>query len=265
MKLQQITSAQNARVKLAHKLRRRRGRDKQHRILIDGQRAVRCALDANLKLVDLFMCESALTEEDRRLLERCNDAGVELLNLAPSLLKKISYGGREDQWVATAERPSRSLANLRLPDCPIVAVLDRVEKPGNLGAVLRSADAAGVDAVILSDGLTDIFNPNAVRASLGTIFTLPIFEATTEETIAWLDAQDLQVFVARVDGSVRYDQANLTRATAVVFGNEAEGVSEAWLQPRWNGIQLPMRGQADSLNVSVSAAVVFFEARRQRG
>jgi TrmH family RNA methyltransferase len=143
-------------------------------------------------------------------------------------------------------------------------VLESVEKPGNLGAVLRSADGAGLDALIAADLRTDLYNPNAIRASLGTIFTLPVAVADSRETLDWLRGRGLAIVAARVDGSVPYTEVDYRRPTAIVFGSEAEGLSEAWRAPDVTAVRLPMLGAADSLNVSAAAAVLFYEARRQR-
>jgi TrmH family RNA methyltransferase len=152
-----------------------------------------------------------------------------------------------------------------LPDCPLVGVLEGAEKPGNVGAVLRSADGAGLSALIVADGGTDLFNPNAIRASLGTIFTVPVATATTAETIDWLTGHGLAVYAARVDGSVPYTVADFRRPAAIVLGSEAEGLTAAWAGDWLTAVRLPMQGAADSLNVSATAAVLFYEALRQRG
>ena len=143
-------------------------------------------------------------------------------------------------------------------------MLEGVEKPGNVGAVLRSADAAGVSAVIVADGRTDLFNPNAIRASLGTIFTMQVCEAASGEVLAWLRGKRFQIIAARVDGSVGYMKVDYRRPTAIVLGGEAAGISPIWSGDDVTAVHLPMRGAADSLNVSVTAAVLFYEALRQR-
>jgi TrmH family RNA methyltransferase len=147
---------------------------------------------------------------------------------------------------------------------PLVVVLEGVEKPGNLGALLRSADAAGVSALVLADSRVDLYNPNAIRASLGTIFSLPVCEAASGEVLAWLQQHELQIFAARVDGSVPYTERDYRGPTAFVLGAEATGLTSAWNAPDITAIHLPMRGIADSLNVSATAAVLFYETLRQR-
>ena len=147
----------------------------------------------------------------------------------------------------------------------LVAVLEGIEKPGNVGAILRSADAAGVSAVIAVNLATDLFNPNAIRASAGTIFSLPFVATSSESAREWLDERDFQVLATRVDGAINYTEANYTGRTAIVLGSEAQGLSGDWAGDDVNAIKLPMLGVADSLNVSVTAAVLFYEALRQRG
>ena len=149
-------------------------------------------------------------------------------------------------------------------DAPLVAVLEGVEKPGNVGAVLRSADAAGVSALIAADPRTDLYNPNAIRASLGTIFTMPVCEAAGGETIEWLRANGFRIFAARVDGAIPYTEADYRGRSAIVLGSEAAGLSPLWRGDDVQAVRLPMLGAADSLNVSVTAAVLFYEALRQR-
>jgi TrmH family RNA methyltransferase len=147
---------------------------------------------------------------------------------------------------------------------PLIAVLEGVEKPGNVGAVLRSADAAGVSAVILADGRTDLYNPNAIRASSGTIFSMPVCEATSSDVLAWLRERGFRIAAARVDGSVPYTKVDYRGPTAIVLGSEATGLSPIWSGNDIQAVRLPMLGAADSLNVSVTAAVLFYEALRQR-
>ena len=158
----------------------------------------------------------------------------------------------------------RTLADLVLPPAPLVAVLEAVEKPGNVGAVLRSADATGVSAVIVTDPATDLYNPNCIRASLGTVFSVPVCTATAQQALDWLRAQALTVYAARLDNAADYRQVRLAQRAAVVLGSEVAGLSQSWRAPDIRGLKLPMLGVADSLNISATAAVLFYEALRQR-
>jgi TrmH family RNA methyltransferase len=185
--------------------------------------------------------------------------------VSPAVLAKVAFGERSDGVVAVVAAPQLDLADLVPTDEPLVVVLEGVEKPGNLGAVLRTADGAGATAVIAADPLTDPFNPNAIRASLGTIFALPVVAATTTDTIAWLERRGIRAVAAIVDAVTPWTAADLTGPLAIVLGNEATGLSPAWHDAGMTAISIPMRGIADSLNVSTAAAIVLYEAVRQRG
>ncbi len=180
------------------------------------------------------------------------------------MFEKLAFGARAEGVVAVAATPQASLADLVLRENDLVVVLEGVEKPGNVGAVLRSADATGAGAVIVADGRTDLFNPNAIRASLGTIFTVPVAEASSRETLEWLRRRGFSILAARVDGSVVYTEADFKGAAAIVLGSEADGLTDVWSGEGIEALRLPMLGVADSLNVSVTAAVVLYEAVRQR-
>lgn len=261
-----ITSLQNPRVKGAARLRDRRHREKQERILIDGTRELARAVAAGVRMLEVFICEPLCTsDQSRQLLALLPDCGAELLPVSEPVFEKLSFGHRVEGVLGIAEMPRPTLADLQLPERPLVAVLEGVEKPGNVGAVLRSADAAGVSAVIVADARTDLYNPNAIRASLGTIFTMPVCAATADETLNWLRRHRLAIYAARVDASVPYTEADYRGPMAVVLGSEAEGLSAAWTADDVTPVRLPMLGAADSLNVSAAAAVLFYEALRQRG
>lgn len=261
-----ITSAKNPRIRDAIRLRDARHRRKQGRILIDGVREISRALAAGIVPAELYFCESLCqTSAAGDLLRRAEAQGAEMIRVAEPVLEKLAFGNRTEGMVAVAPTPDAGLAGLSPPGGALIAVLEGVEKPGNVGAVLRSADAAGLSAVIVADGGTDLFNPNAIRASLGTIFTVPVAEATSEETLRWLNERKFTIFAARVDGAVLYTEADYTGSSAVVFGSESKGLSDLWASGRVQAVRLPMLGAADSLNVSVTAAVIFYEAIRQRG
>jgi len=268
-----LTSAANPRLRAAAALRDRRDRVRTGRLLVDGAREVARALDAGVTLVEVFVAAFAAAgpppdPEVAAVAARAAGLGVPLVPIAPDLLARLAYGERASGIVAVATAPKTSLAALGLAAIePLVGVLEDVEKPGNLGAVCRSADGAGLDALIAAGGSAasaDPWNPNAVRASLGTVFTLPLAVATTADVLAWLRARGLRVVVARVDGSVPYTDADLTGPVALVLGSEAHGLTANWLGSYVTAVRLPMRGRADSLNVAAAAAILFYEARRQR-
>lgn len=261
-----ISSLQNQRVKDAAKLRDRRQRDKQRRFLIDGIREIERAIDADVKLCDAFVCPELLASDDARHLHVRLDRehGDLLLHVTREVFEKLTFGERCDGIIATAKTPHRRLEDLKLPDDALVCILENVEKPGNLGAILRSADAAGISAVITADSRTDLFNPNAVRASLGTIFHVPTAIADADTTLAWLRERGFRIWATRVGSGPIYTEADYRGPTALVLGSEAEGLSARWWNDDIRPLHLPMLGRADSLNVSVAAAVVFYEALRQR-
>ena len=260
-----ITSLHNPRVKAAIRLRDRRHRQKQARIRIDGARELLRAIHAGVPLVEVFVCEPLLSGHDaQRVLAELPDSGAEILNVAQPVFEKLAFGDRAEGVIGVAAMPCPALPDVTLPDNPLVAVIEGVEKPGNVGAVLRSGDAAGISALIVADGRTDLYNPNAIRASLGTIFTLPVCTAAAEETLHWLRRHGLAIYAARVDGSVAYTEADLRRPAAIVLGSESQGLTRVWTGDNVTPVRLPMLGTADSLNVSVTAAVLFYEALRQR-
>jgi RNA methyltransferase, TrmH family len=264
-----INSPYNPRIKDTVRLRDRRHRDKQGRTLIDGVRELQRALGAGVQLIMAFVCESLCRgAETQSLLATLASSGCEVLHVSESVFEKLAFGQRAEGVVAVAETPRPTLQSLIAATttnaAPLVAVLEGVEKPGNVGAVLRSADAAGVSAVIVANPRTDLYNPNAIRASLGTIFTIPVCEATSGEALAWLRENGYAILAARVDGAVPYTAADFRGPTAIVLGSEAAGLSSVWAGDDVQAVRLPMLGVADSLNVSATAAVLFYEALRQR-
>jgi TrmH family RNA methyltransferase len=264
-----LTSTANPRFRAALSLRDRRERARHGRLLVDGVREVARALDAGVALVEIFVAPGASPEPGvDAVVARATGFGIPIVPVTADLLSRLAYGERASGIVAVASAPATSLEALRLPaEAPIVGILEDVEKPGNLGAVCRSADGAGLDALIAA-GTTaapaDPWNPNAVRASLGTVFTLPLGVASTGSVLAWLRDRGLRVVAARVEGSVPYSEADLRGPVALVLGSEATGLTEAWSGADVTAVRLPMRGRADSLNVAAAAAILFYEARRQR-
>ncbi len=260
-----LTSTHNPRLRAAMRLRGRRERDRQGLTLIDGVRETARALAGGARLREVFMTPAFCEDEEcRALLARLDSAGVRVLELGPEAFSRLAYGDRLDGVVAVAETPLRRLEDLRLPGEPLLAVIEGVEKPGNLGAILRTADGAGLDAVIVAETSTDLFNPNVIRASQGTIFSVPVSVASTGEVLEWLGRRGISIIAARVDGAVDYDRADYRGAVAIALGSEARGLSDAWAELATAAVRVPMLGVADSLNVSVTAGVLFYEALRQR-
>jgi len=260
-----ITSVQNQRVKDASRLRDRRQREKQGRFVIDGARELGRAIDGGLELLEVFVCQPlCVGDAARSVVARLDGASVERFGVTRDVFAKLAFGERAEGVLGVARTPRNSLSDLRLGERPLVAVVEAIEKPGNLGAVLRSADAAGVSAVIAAGHGTDLYNPNVIRASLGTVFTLPVRAAACDEALEWLREQGLDVFAARVEAPRLYTDVAYTGPAAIVLGNEVAGLSSVWNASGVTPVRLPMRGAADSLNIAAAAAVLFYEALRQR-
>jgi RNA methyltransferase, TrmH family len=263
--IQHITSRQNARVKEAAKLRLARQREKQDRFLVDGSREILRALDASVEILEAFVCESLVADaETQQAVARLAETRALRATVTEEVFEKLSFGDRGGGVLVVAKTQAKRLEQLQLPDAPLIAVIEGVEKPGNVGAILRSADGAGVDALIVADLRTDLFNPNTIRASLGTVFSANVCTATSEEVLAWLRKLNVRAFAARPEAELLYTEADYRGAAAIVLGSEAEGLSSKWQDASVTGVRLPMRGIADSLNVSATAAVLFYEAQRQR-
>lgn len=257
-----ITSAQNPKIKSVLSLQKPRERRKQQLFLIEGHREIKWALEAGYTIGNLFYCD---TEETEALLTDDLKKGRLVVPVAPAVFEKIAMRETSSGLVAVAQMKPHALSQLTFRQTPpLVLVIEAVEKPGNLGAMLRTADAAGLDAVIVCDPLTDFYNPNVIRSSVGCVFTVPLVTATSEEAIAWLKNHGFALFATSLQGAVRYDTVNYRAPSAIVMGTEATGLSDIWTTASDANIIIPMRGKIDSMNVSNAAAVVIFEAVRQR-
>ena len=259
MRTEQVSSAQNPKIKellaLQEKSRERRA---QGLFVVEGRRELEHCMEAGFRVRTVFLCPEICPSLPEGL-------NVPLVVEVPAALYgKIAYRGTTEGIIAEVEARSLSLDDLRLPDNPLIMVLEAVEKPGNLGAVLRSADAAGADAVLLCDPLTDLYNPNLIRASVGAVFTVPTVAVSSEEAIAFLQARGIQILTAQLQDSSLYYDVDMTRGTALVMGTESTGLTDQWRKAASAHIRIPMLGRLDSLNVSVSAAILLFEAVRQR-
>ncbi len=259
-----VTSSKNPRLKQLAKLQTRRGRKQTGLTIVYGRREIARAWAGGIVFEQLLMSEDCAGREDTSWLEQLRGGGTELVTLPADLLASFSFGDRHDGCLAVVRMPDTNLEGLKLPPVPCVAIVERVEKPGNLGAILRSADGAGISAVVVADPVTDLMNPNVIRASMGTVFTVPNCVATHEQLTAWIRRLKLQVVATRVDAEQLYYDVDLTLPTAIVLGSEADGLDETWKQIGESSVRLPMFGVADSLNVSATAAVMFYEVLRQR-
>jgi RNA methyltransferase, TrmH family len=260
-----ITSAANPRLKAAVRLRGRRQRDKQGLTLIDGVRETLRALQGGTVIREAFVePDFCADDECQAVLSRLRVSAAPVWEVGRNAFDRLAYGDRIDGLVAVAEMPRHRLDELELPRDPLIAVIEGVEKPGNLGAILRSADGAGLDAVVVAESATDLFNPNIIRASIGTVFTVPVSVTSSGEAFAWLQQLGIAIIAARVDASMDYTQADYSGGVAIALGSEARGLSDAWGELARASVRVPMLGVADSLNVSATAAVLFYEALRQR-
>jgi TrmH family RNA methyltransferase len=261
-----IASLRNPRVKQAVKLRRRPYRDESGLMLIEGFREIARAVDNGHPLTELFVCEQLfLGKNEPELIERCRAAGCkEVLYCTPEVFHKIAYRDRPEGLLATAPRVRCGLPDVSLSDSPLVVVAQSIEKPGNLGTIVRSADAVGADCVIACDRCTDINNPNVVRASIGTLFSLPVVEAGTPEVISWLEANGLRILAATPHTDTVYTDVRLSGGIAVVVGTEQYGLGKEWMNRADWKVRIPMLGQGDSLHVATATAILLYEAVRQR-
>lgn len=256
-----ISSTHNPKIKSLLSLEKPRERRKQQLFTIEGKKEIILALEAGYKIGNLFFCEELISLTELQLLGLSEKF---LVRVTKSVFDKIAVRENSGGVIAVAEMKPHGLEQVKLSENPLVLVLEAVEKPGNLGAILRTADAAGVDAVISCDPQTDFYNPNVIRSSLGCVFTKQIASATSEETIAWLKKNKLAIYCTYLQSSRQYTETDFTKPCAIVMGTEATGLSQIWIKNADANIIIPMHGKIDSMNVSTAAAVVVFEARRQR-
>ncbi len=265
MPIETITSLRNARVKNLVKLRDRRHRDNQGLFLIEGYRELSRALEKKIAVAEVFFSpEWFLGENEDALLRRAEESGSRLFRLSRDAFLKCAYRDRPDGLLGVAPQWTRSLDDLRLPEDPFLLVAESIEKPGNLGTLLRGADAAGADAVLLCDPVTDLFNPNVVRASTGVLFSVPVIAADTKTILEFLNRHAIRTVATTPAATLLYTEADLSGPLAILMGSEQYGLSETWLEQADQKVRIPMAGQADSLNVAMATIITLFEAVRQR-
>ena len=255
-----ITSSQNPRLKKAMRLHASRGRKQQSRIIIFGQREIGRAIDAGVNVVEIFVEDSAV-DLAQPLLARLPNC--DFFSISEAFMQRLQFGDRSEGLVAIAERPETDLSDFPT-DRKAIIVLEQVEKPGNLGAIVRSIDACGNGGLILAAPKCDAFHPNAIRSSTGATFDLPIATGTNEAVQSWLTKQGYCVLTAFLEDAQDFFDRKLDDKVAIVLGNEANGLTDAWRGSDFQPVKLPMHGIADSLNVSVTASVMLYEAMRQR-
>ncbi|MGB7347837.1 MAG: RNA methyltransferase [Pirellulaceae bacterium] len=255
-----LQSTANPTVRRLVRMRDNRTRRRSGRILVDGWRETQRACESGLELITIYTLQDGV-DEARQL---ASDA-VQIVTA--SVMEKISFGQSSRGVVSEFVEPIKQLDDLELPESPLLLVLDQIEKPGNIGAVFRCADGAGVDAVLLSDCQSDLYNPNAIRSSLGAVFSVPTVSDSAENIQAFLSSRSIRTLAARVESSTELWDTDLSTPLAIVLGSEANGLGNRWQSIHGNvvaGVRIPMSGQVDSLNISVSAAVLAFEAARLR-
>lgn len=262
---EKITSLQNPRVKQLVKLRDRRPRDEAGVFMVEGYRQIRRALEKDVTLQELYFCPDwFLGENEAALIAQTDETGAHLIELSKDAFAKVAYRERPDGLLAVAPQWKRSLDDLTLSKEPFLLVVEAIEKPGNLGTILRSADAAGCDGVIVCDPVTDIFNPNVVRASTGVLFSVPLVVAESEEVYTWLKSKNIRTVATTPAAEKLYTDTDLCGPMAVIMGSEQYGLSDFWLNNADAPVRIPMAGQADSLNVAMATIITLFEAVRQR-
>lgn len=253
-----ITSLTNSRVKRLVLLQQKSAeRLREGVFVVEGVRELERCSDAGLEITEVYYCPAILPQLP------AVECGA-LYEVTQPVYEKIAYRGGTEGVMGIVKTRHLSLDDLQLGEAPLIVVLESVEKPGNLGAVLRSADAAGVDAVIVCDPLTDLYNPNLVRSSTGAVFSVPCVACTSDECIAFLKQRGITILTAQLQDSELYYDTDMKRATAIVMGTEATGLTNAWREAADAHIRIPMLGIVDSLNVSVSAAILMYEAVKQR-
>jgi TrmH family RNA methyltransferase len=265
----QITSAANPKLKQAIALRDRRDRDETGLFLIEGYREISRALAGHVDFVQLFYCEELfLGSHEKELMALASSRGTSIIQTPAHLFRKLSYRDRPDGLLAVAKKMNKTLdmveSVFQSKSSPLVVIAEAIEKPGNLGTILRSSDAAGVDLVIVANGCTDVYNPNVVRASVGTLFTIPVVETSNEEALAFCQRHHIDLIAATPEGSAIYTQVPMTGPLGIVVGTEQLGLSSFWKKACKMLARITMRGVADSLNVATATTLFLFEAARQR-
>ena len=259
-----INSLQNPKIKNIIKLRNRRQRDKQKTMIIEGYR---CLLRSwqDINITTLYICPKLFYGENEfSLIEKIANKGATIFEVTPEIFKKISYKDRPEGLLGLASYLSRSIKNIKLKKNNFLAIAQSIEKPGNLGSIIRSADASGTNGLIVCDRCTDLFNPNVITASTGICFSYPVVESTTKETLEFLTKNNITIISTTPNTETLYNEVDLTGNIAIVIGSEQYGLTEDWLNHSSINVRIPMLGKADSLNVATATTILFYEALRQR-
>ena len=261
--MKSISSIQNSFIKDLIKLQEKsRERRKQGLFIIEGKREISLAITGNYTIATLLFCEDFISLDEIKEMSIHN---TELINISKDVYKKLAYRDTTEGLIAIVKTKEFSLENIKFKnDTPLILVAEAPEKPGNIGALLRTADAANIDAVFIANPKTDLYNPNIIRSSVGCLFTNQIATGNSEEIIEFLKTKNISIYSTTLQNSNEYHKENYTEASAIVVGTEATGLTEIWRNKATQNINIPMQGAIDSMNVSVAAAIVIFEAKRQR-
>lgn len=260
-----ITSAKNPKVKYAFSLRERRERDREGVTLLEGYRELSRAHALGIRIRECFCCPALyLGENEESLLASIEASGAVLYETTPEILTKLAYRERPEGLIAIAEMRKKGLESIPVRENGLYLVAETIEKPGNLGSILRSADAVDATGVIICNRQTDIFNPNVIRASTGAIFSVPLAETSSEEAVEWLRKNRIRTLAATPHTDLVYTETDMTCATAIVVGAEQYGLSDFWMNAADTKVVIPMLGKMDSLNVATAATLLLYEAARQR-
>jgi len=261
--LKQITSSQNPFIKSLVQLQEKaKSRKQSGTFLIEGKREIELAIKGNYELETVLFLPELISEEQ---LSKLSKSQINLIEINKEVYQKLAYRDTTEGIIAVAKTKSLALQDLKLPENPLILVMESIEKPGNIGAMLRTCDAANIDAVIIANPKTDLYNPNIVRSSVGCLFTNQIATGSTEDVIQFLKEKNIAIFGATLQNSNFYHTQDYTIPTALVVGTEATGLTQAWRDAATQNVIIPMQGEIDSMNVSVASAILLFEAKRQRG
>lgn len=261
--MKQITSVQNPYIKSLVQLQEKaKVRKQTGTFIIEGQREIELALKGGYELETILVCNELSPKSEHQNIRKSEN---QIIEISKEVYKKLAYRDTTEGIIAIAKTKSLALSDLKLSKNPLLLVGESLEKPGNIGAILRTADAANIDAVIIANPKSDLYNPNIVRSSVGCLFTRQIAIGTTEEVIAYLKANNINIYSATLQDSTEYHTQDYSTPTALVVGTESTGLSEKWRTESTKNIIIQMQGEIDSMNVSVAAAILLFEAKRQRG
>jgi len=258
-----ISSTKNPQIKKIARLRGRRDREATGLTIIEGTREVQRAIDAGVMMEDIFVCTELLNSQAREFMKVIEKMGP-VVELTKEVFAKISYGDRQEGLLAIGRPKPLAFNALKIKENPFFVLVEKIEKPGNLGAIMRTAEASGVDVLIVCDKATDLYNPNVIRASIGAVFSLPTVTTSNPAALKFLQEHKAKIYAATPDTKMIYTQADFRGPAAMVLGSEDKGLSDFWLRESQMRIKIPMHGHVDSLNVSTTAAILMYEALRQR-